>query len=94
MEGGPEPDDPTNLSVSVDWKKMRQERKMRVKQAKGVQAEAKAFKPFVKLRTQLLDKFKGNKVDKAPLMATLAGDDTVEQFPDTRSMAARGDESY
>ena len=27
-------------------------------------------------------------------MATLAGDETVEQFPDTRSVAARADESY
>lgn len=27
-------------------------------------------------------------------MATLAGDETVDQFPDTRSVAARGDESY
>ena len=36
MEGGPAPDDPMNLSVSVDWKEMKKQRAIKVKEMKAV----------------------------------------------------------
>ena len=39
MQGGPAPDDPTNLSVSIDWKEVRQQRKLKVKAFKDSKAD-------------------------------------------------------
>ena len=94
MNGGPAPDDPMNLSMEVDWKELRQQRKMKLKNLKDRQVDFKAIKPKMKKRATLVDKYKGAEGTKAAapaekgLVANLAGDETVDQFPDTRSEAA------
>jgi|LauGreDrversion4_2_1035121.scaffolds.fasta_scaffold138437_3 hypothetical protein len=45
MNGGPAPDDPANLSVSVDWKLLRKERKLKIKNLKTDQINLMDIKP-------------------------------------------------
>jgi len=45
MNGGPAPDDPANLSVSVDWKLLRKERKLKIKNLKNDQINFMDIKP-------------------------------------------------
>jgi hypothetical protein len=50
LNGGPQPDDPTNLSVSVDWKIIKEQRKLKVKNLRDQNLNLKNIKPFMKKR--------------------------------------------
>jgi len=48
------PGDPTNLSVSVDWKQLKNERKMKIKDMKKDNMDLAQFKPTMKKRKNLI----------------------------------------
>ena len=50
MRGGPDLSDPSNLSVSVDWKAMREERKIKVKELKKQNLDLKEVRPLMRSR--------------------------------------------
>lgn len=51
LNGGHDPADPTNLSVSVDWKVLREQRKINVKNLKKQNLALRDVKPVMKQRT-------------------------------------------
>ena len=82
--------DYTNLSVSVDWQVLKQQRKIKVKEFKNQQVQLDQVKPVLKKRGTLMgrhdneDKNEGL-LKKKTIVANLAEDDTPSEFPDTRS---------
>jgi len=48
LRGGPDLSDPSNLSVSVDWKAMREERKIKVKELKKQNLDLKEVRPLMR----------------------------------------------
>lgn len=80
-----DPADPTNLSVSVDWKLLKEQRKMKVKNFKEERLRLDQLKPQMKKRNKKL----GDHLNiKKSLVANLHGDETVQDWPDTRSVAS------
>ena len=83
MQMNPELGDPTNLSVSVDWKLVKEQRKMKIKHFKREVIDFQRMKPQVKAREGAFGKF----MKKKSLVANLHEDETPSEFPDTRSVA-------
>lgn len=54
LNGGPDPADAANLSVSVDWKVLREQRKIKVKNLKKQNLDLRDVKPVMKKRTGLV----------------------------------------
>lgn len=80
--------DYTNLSVSVDWQILKNQRKLKVKEFKNQQVQLDQFKPVLKKRGGLVNRHDdGNEglLRKKTLVANFAEDDTPSEFPDTRS---------
>ena len=81
--------DYTNLSVSVDWQVLKQQRKIKVKEFKNQQVQLDQVKPVLKKRGTLMGRHdnedKNEGLLKKTIVANLAEDDTPSEFPDTRS---------
>lgn len=74
---------------------------MKIKHLKDKQVDFKNLKPKMKARKSLVEKYKaaggGHAVPvdaERGLIANLNGDETMDQFPDTRSVAAHDENSY
>ena len=66
LRGGPDPGDPTSLSMSVDWKAMRQERKIKVKELKRQNLDLKEVRPLMRRRAARVGEHK-HKIDENDL---------------------------
>lgn len=86
LNGGPDPADAANLSVSVDWRVLREQRKIKVKNLKKQNLDLKDVKPTLKKRAGLVGAH-GQMVKKRTIVANFQEDETPSDFPDTRSYA-------
>lgn len=84
MQMNPDAGDPANLSVSVDWKLIKDQRKMKLKHFKKEAIDFQRIKPTLKARKSTLGGFLQK---KKSLVANLKEDETPSEFPDTRSIA-------
>ena len=88
MQMNGDPAEAQNLSVSVDWKLLKQQRKMKIKEFKNQAIDLNEVKPVLKKRTGIMDKHEGPGLQKKKtIVANLAEDETINEFPDTRSNA-------
>lgn len=86
MQANGEQGDPQNLSVSVDWRVLRDQRKMKIKEFKNEAINLHNVKPVLKQRGKLLgDHGQPAFVKKKTITANFKEDDTPSEFPDTRS---------
>ena len=97
MQMNPDPADPTNLSVSVDWKILRQQRKMKIKNFNNERIAVNGVKPTMKKRAKHfkapgMGDLSKNLIKQKTVIANLKEDETPSEFPDTRSQ--RNDQSY
>lgn len=76
-----------NLSVSVDWRVLREQRKMKIKEFKNEAINLNNVKPVLKSRAKLVGDHAPGLIKKKTITANFAEDETPSEFPDTRSQA-------
>jgi hypothetical protein len=88
MQMNGEQGDPQNLSVSVDWRVLREQRKMKIKEFKNEAINISNVKPILKQRTKLVGQHEApGFIKKKTITANFKEDETPSEFPDTRSNA-------
>jgi hypothetical protein len=88
MQMNGEQGDPQNLSVSVDWAVLREQRKMKIKEFKNEAINLANVKPVLKQRSKLVGDHKPDGLIKQKtITANFKEDETLNEFPDTRSIA-------